>query len=437
MTEIMLGHAPHNWSVFRLGQLFDERKTKVSDKDYEPLSVTMKGIVPQLDTAAKSDDSENRKLVRKGDFVINSRSDRKGSGGISEMDGSVSLISIVLEPKGIEPAFAHHLLRSTAFQEEFYRWGHGIVADLWTTRFSDMKNIRLALPDRETQRAIADFLDRETALIDQLVEKKLGLIKIQKELRASACLQGLREGLSGFDWDTETQHYSFHFISQGWQVKRIKHLVRFMTSGSRGWGDLLRDEGEIFLQSGNIGREMDVDFDNVERVEPQTGAEAKRTCVCSGDSLVCITGGRTGAVGFVEILPETSYINQHVCLLRPDPTKIAPRLLSQLLWSEIGQAQFASAQYGLKQGLGFSEVANVRLPVPPRDIQTQIVSEIDRRTIRIDELTDQIQTSIDVLLERRSALITAAVTGQIDISEHTRKGDTDRRLDAIEAEMRA
>ena len=181
--DILTSSVAPSWKVFRLGQLFHERKTKVSDKDYEPLSVTMKGIVTQLETAAKSDDSENRKLVLKGDFAINSRSDRKGAGGISPLDGSVSLISIVLEPSGIVPEFAHHLLRSTAFQEEFYRWGHGIVADLWTTRYADMKNIRLSLPDRPTQKAIADFLDRETARIDQLIEKKQRMVEVLGEKR--------------------------------------------------------------------------------------------------------------------------------------------------------------------------------------------------------------------------------------------------------------
>ena len=125
MTEIMISKSPPTWKRYRLGQLFDERKTKVSDADFPPLSVTMRGIVPQLETGAKSDDGDNRKLVLAGDYVINSRSDRKGSGGISELDGSVSLISIVLEPKGVHSRFAHHLLRSQAFQEEFYRWGTG------------------------------------------------------------------------------------------------------------------------------------------------------------------------------------------------------------------------------------------------------------------------------------------------------------------------
>ena len=94
-----LGEIPEHWVLTRLGTRFFERKEKVSDKDYAALSVTKKGIVPQLDSAAKTNDGDNRKLVKAGDFVINSRSDRKGSSGVSPLDGSVSLINIVLEPR--------------------------------------------------------------------------------------------------------------------------------------------------------------------------------------------------------------------------------------------------------------------------------------------------------------------------------------------------
>ena len=84
-----LGDIPSSWECKKIGSLFSQRKTKVSDKDYVPLSVSKGGIVPQLDTAVKTDAGDNRKLVKTGDFVINSRSDRKGSCGISPLDGSV------------------------------------------------------------------------------------------------------------------------------------------------------------------------------------------------------------------------------------------------------------------------------------------------------------------------------------------------------------
>src|SRR5690606_23878020 len=154
-----LGEIPSHWEVRRLGNWFEERREKVSDKDYAPLSVTKHGIVPQLENAAKSNDTDNRKLVKAGDFVINSRSDRKGPSGLSSFDGSVSLINIVLKPRNVFGNFTEYLLKSNSFIEEFYRNGHGIVADLWTTRFEEMKFINLALPPLHEQEAIARFLD--------------------------------------------------------------------------------------------------------------------------------------------------------------------------------------------------------------------------------------------------------------------------------------
>ena len=113
-----LGEIPSHWDCKKIGSLFTERKVKVSDKEYPPLSVAKIGVVPQLDTAVKTDAGDNRKLVRIGDFVINSRSDRKGSCGVSELDGSVSLINIVLTPRSQwNSRYVHYLLSSQPFSE--------------------------------------------------------------------------------------------------------------------------------------------------------------------------------------------------------------------------------------------------------------------------------------------------------------------------------
>lgn len=180
-----IGQIPKHWKLERLGSNFIERREKVSDKDFEPLSVTKNGVVPQLDSAAKSNDGDNRKLVRKGDFVINSRSDRKGSSGLSKLDGSVSLINIVLKPIDINSDFSHILLKSNGFIEEFYRNGHGIVADLWTTRFWDMKSIMLAIPPKDEQLQIVEHIENQTTKIDIAIELQQKYISKLKEYKAS------------------------------------------------------------------------------------------------------------------------------------------------------------------------------------------------------------------------------------------------------------
>ncbi len=148
-----LGEIPEHWTLTRIGGLYSIRNEKVSDKDFQPLSVTNKGILPQLETAAKTNDGDNRKLVRVGDFAINSRSDRRGSCGISPLDGSVSLINIVMMPrKKMIPKYYEWLFHTVQFGDENYAWGHGIVDDLWTTGWQEMKKIAIPEPPIEEQK---------------------------------------------------------------------------------------------------------------------------------------------------------------------------------------------------------------------------------------------------------------------------------------------
>lgn len=172
-----IGEIPEHWEIKRIGSAFEQRSDKVNDTDYPPLSVTMKGIVPQLDSAAKTQHNDNRRKVLKGDYVINSRSDRRGSSGVSPYDGSVSVINIVLKPLNkFEGAYLHYLFRSYRFIEEFYRNGRGIVDDLWTTKYDFMRAIECSFPSNtEEQQAIATYLDRKTSQIDNI------LISIDKQ----------------------------------------------------------------------------------------------------------------------------------------------------------------------------------------------------------------------------------------------------------------
>ena len=181
-----IGAIPNHWNVGRIGGLYELRNQKVSDKDFMPLSVTMKGILPQLETAAKTNDGDNRKLVRKGDFAINSRSDRRGSCGISDYDGSVSLINTILKPRNkMNARYYNWLFHTPLFADEFYKWGHGIVDDLWTTNWSEMKRISIPLPPLSEQEAIAEYLDQKCAEIDRTIADKKAQIETLEAYKKS------------------------------------------------------------------------------------------------------------------------------------------------------------------------------------------------------------------------------------------------------------
>ncbi len=189
MKQINLGwidEVPGNWSIARIASLYTVRNEKVSDQDFMPLSVTMKGIVPQLDNAAKTKHGDDRKLIRKGDFVINSRSDRRGSCGISPYDGSCSLINTVLAPReAMNPEYYDWLFHTTIFADEFYKWGYGIVNDLWTTNWGAMRRIQIPVPPIQEQAEIAAFLNEKIPQLDKTIADKTTQIETLKAYKAS------------------------------------------------------------------------------------------------------------------------------------------------------------------------------------------------------------------------------------------------------------
>lgn len=219
---------PNHWEVRKIGQMYKERRTKVSDIDYPPLSVTMKGIVPQLATAAKTDAHDDRKLVKKGDFAINSRSDRRGSCGIAQQDGSVSLINTVLCPKKeTNPEYLNWLFHTSFFADEFYRWGHGIVDDLWTTNWSDMKRIVIPFPSLAEQSRIATFLDDRCSKIDEAIARHDALIKKLDEYRKAVITEAVTKGVRGKREMKESGVVWIKEIPSDWTYKPLKAIFTF------------------------------------------------------------------------------------------------------------------------------------------------------------------------------------------------------------------
>lgn len=408
-------YKPQGWNLRRFDHLFDERKEKVSDKDFPPLSITMNGIVPQLDTVAKTDDGDNRKLVRAGDYVINSRSDRKGSGGISEYDGSVSLIGIILKPKGIFPRFAHHLLRSQVFQEEFYRWGHGIVGDLWTTRFADTKNIYCFLPNPATQKAIAAFLDRETSRIDELIAKKQRQLELLQEKRTVLISHVVTKGLdpdvkmkdSGVEWLREIpEHWAIHSIKR--VSTRIQTGCTPPTAEERYY-----ELGTIpWYGPGSFGTNLILSEPTKLLNEDSVREGAAR--IFAEDSVMVVTIGAT--IGKVGYLASPASSNQQITAISPNQNEVSGKFLAYQL-KRLEPVLRGIAPSTTLPIIDQQELGSLPCALPSLDEQKRIVQYIDLQSQKIDRMVETIRKSIDLLREYRTALISAAVTGKIDVRE--------------------
>ena len=312
----------------------------------------------------------------------------------------------------LDSKFLLHVFRAMAPEFERLRMG----STHKTIYMPDVKGFRIPLPPLGSQRAIADFLDRKTAAIDALIAKKERLVEVLQEKRQALITQAVTKGLdpnvpmkdSGVEWLGE--------IPAHWEVKALKHSGAMVTSGSRAWASYYSDTGALFLQSGNLDRMLGVDTSDAQRIIPPESAEGRRTAVRLNDVLVCITGALTGNVGMVFNAIGEAYVNQHLALIRPDPTRIDPAFLALSLTSRIGGTQFDMAQYGgTKQGLGLDDVKNVLIPTPPLGEQRVLSSAVLSRVSISRSAERRIKTQQQLLREYRQALITAAVTGQLDV----------------------
>lgn len=406
-----LGNIPDGWQSNRLRSWFVARNTKVSDKIFQPLSVTKKGVKLQLDSSAKSKDGDNRKLVKEGDFVINSRSDRKGSSGISPYDGSVSLIYSVLKPLEINTTYSNYLLRNYSFIEEFYRVGKGIVADLWTTRYEEMKNIKIAVPPLHEQEVIANFLDDKTEKIDRAIKQKEQLIELLKERKQIIIQDAVTKGLdpsvkmkdSGVEWIGD--------IPAHWEVKRLKYVGKVVL------GKMLcpTNKGNYYLKpylkSKNI-QWMKLELSEVDEMwfsKKELSQYKLRT-----NDLILTEGGEIGKICIWNDELEECYIQNSAHKITIDNYNPYYYLYKLYLCGKMGVLDSIVNRVSIGH-LTREKLVNVLLAVPPIYEQEEIVKHIEGQSSKIDKAIKLQQTQIDKLKEYKSILIDNAVTGKIKV----------------------
>ena len=402
-----LGEIPSHWDCKKIGSLFTERKVKVSDKEYPPLSVAKIGVVPQLDTAVKTDAGDNRKLVRIGDFVINSRSDRKGSCGVSELDGSVSLINIVLTPRNLwNSRYVHYLLRSQPFSEEYYRNGRGIVADLWTTRYSEMKSILLPVPPRSEQDQIVRFLDWKVSSINKLISvkrKQIALLHERQSVHISHIItHGLRNGVaakaSGAEWLGD--------IPEHWHTMRCKYL--FTERDKRSQDGL----EQHLSMSQKYGLVPDSQLDE-RRMLSESYMGGK---LCDKDDLVL---NRLKAhLGVFALAPQSGVISPDYTVLRPNTERLLPSFAETVLKSDCCRGELRIRVRGIIEGfwrLYTNDFNTIVLPVPPLDEQAEIMEYIVEFRDKAKKYEDTLTQEISSLQELKARLISDTVTGKIDV----------------------
>lgn len=414
-----LGKIPSHWEVKRLASYFTERKVKVSDKEFAPLSVTKNGIYPQLENVAKTNDGDNRKLVLSGDFVINSRSDRKGSSGVAKQDGSVSLINIVLKPrKNIYPDFCNYLLKCYSFIEEYYRNGRGIVADLWTTRYDEMKTIKIPVPLLNEQKTIVRYLNKVTSNIDKAIAQQQKMIDLLNERKQIVINNAVTKGLnpdvpmkySGVDWIGE--------IPEHWTTIRLGYCA--WIRARLGWKGLKSDEyvdnGYPFLSAFNIVNNK-LDWNKLNYINKFRYEESPEIKLRIGDILLVKDGAGIGKCARVDSLPlGEATANGSLAFITANE-----RVYYKFLHYYIISNSFNKYKDLLITGMGVphltqGEIKNMMLPIPPLNEQYIIVQRLDQNINVIDNILEHYLQQITFLQERKQIIINDVVTGKVKVS---------------------
>ena len=417
-----LGHIPASWHLQKFRYTFRESGEKIDSEVVGPmLSVSgYRGI------EVKEYDDENRRrldedlvgyrIVRPGQLVVNTMWLNYAGLGISEHEGHVSpAYRSYWLTADVNHRFIHHLLRSAIYVQGYTQLLTGIRPNSLQMSRDDLMDFPILIPPLPEQSAIAVFLDRETGKIDALVAEQQRLIALLKEKRQAVISHAVTKGLnpaapmkdSGIEWLGE--------VPAHWSVVPVKCAIVTTTSGPRGWSEMTSDDGAIFFQSQNIGRNMEIDLVEAKRIIVPEGPDAERARLNEDDVIVCITGGRTGATAHARDINIDAYINQHVCLLRPNTRMISGRFLAYYMFSQAGQEQLNVAMYGLKQGLGLDQVRNILMGLPPVGEQIDVTQWLDHLVIGIGDLVSEAEAATALLQERRAALISAAVTGKIDV----------------------
>lgn len=408
-----IGSVPTSWNIMTVGSLLKVRNEIVNDTDYPPLSVTKDGIVPQMKNVAKSDATDNRKMVLANDFVINSRSDRKQSCGVSPFDGSVSLINIVLYPTErapVVPAYLNYLMKNNSFAEEFYRHGHGIVADLWTTRWQEMKSILLPVPPMEEQQRILETVSTRTKKVDALIANQQTQIEKLKAYKQSLITEVVTKGLdpdvpmkdSGVEW--------IGMIPNKWRISRIGlhysivlgkmlcprqtdstyTLEKYFCAANVHFGEICTDELKEMWFSPTEKRQYHIE---------------------TGDMLI-VEGG-AGAGGCAIVQSSTSALAQNSIMIVRNLRSTDNRYLCYFIESLVKRGYIdvicnkATIPHFTKEKL-----SKTQFPVCSQEDQILISDYLDKKCSKIDRLISLKQAKIEKLEQYKKSLIYEYVTGK-------------------------
>lgn len=413
-----IGSVPSSWSVTPLQAVvrpLGKKNAGMAESNLLSLSYgsiirkdidTLEGLLPES--------FEGYQIVEKNDLVFRftdlQNDQRSLRSGLVPERGIITSAYLAVRPVRIDPSYFAYLMRAYDNEKVFYSFGGGVRQSL---KFDDVKRLPIPVPPDDEQRRIAQFLDRETAQIDELIAKQEQLISTLAERVGTQIREAVTGGFysaselvpSGADWFSDRPRH--------WSSQRLGRL------GSVTLGKMLQTSSESvgelrpYVRAGNI-QEYGLDLTEVKYM-PFTAAEARKLDLRAGDLLVVEGGAGYGRSDVVrEDLPSWGFQN-HVIRVRPNE-RCDVRFLDYVVKAIRSSGHFeAMSAFATIPNVSAEKLAALRVPVPPVDEQVRLADDLDRSGRDVRRLTEHAVKTVDLLRERRQALISAAVTGQIDV----------------------
>lgn len=400
-----LGTVPSHWRVLPARALFEERKQKSTTSDVHLTPSQKYGVLPQAEymeitgnkVVLNLSGADNMRHVEAGDYVSHLRSFQ---GGLEHagIPGKVSAAYTVLKPKArIDERYFKYLFKSHLYVQALQTTTDQL-RDGQSIRFGQFSLIPLPCPDVEEQRAIADYLDRETAQIDAFIAKNEELIALLTERQTAAVDAILSDATTG------------------WPEAKLGWLFMFL-NGDRGSTYPSRDEfvsdGVPFINAGHL-EERAVRFEAMNYVTPEKFGEMGGAKLRDGDLLFCLRGS-LGKLGIFRGNGSGALASSLVAL-RDRRAGVNVDFFGHLLRSSRARDMIDLAQTGSAQpNLSVEQLAQFRFPVPDSITQSETVGRIEEVTLRNESAISAAKDAVRFARERRAALISAAVTGKVDL----------------------
>ena len=406
---------PTGWPSIPLKYLFRRSKTLGTGEERLLSIYRDYGVIPKDsrdDNFNKpSDDLSKYQVVSQGDLVVNKMKAWQGSVAVSEYDGIISPAYFVYRPMGvIDGRFAHYLLRSNEYFQYYASISSGVRPNQWDLDPRAFERLEVTIPSHEEQHGIADYLDRETAEIDAFIEDHERLLQLLDE-RSAVAIQTAVLG-AGVATTVDTGQSWPATLPLGWTAQRVSWLFDATGSGTTpASDDADAFDGDIpWVTTGELREKAITSSEKKISLETLRQYSALRVHP-AGSLLIAMYGATIGRLGWLEV-PAT--VNQAVCVM--SGYKAGPLRFPYYALLAARPYLLTLASGGGQPNINQDKIRSLRLPVPPSAEQERIVAELDHTLEAEYMMRRDVERSIELARERRSALISAAVTGQIDVT---------------------